>query len=294
MTTAPEEEDRLTAFSHAQARQRTAQQTMTAELEEEDRLTVAPLAAHGLDDAPEEEGGDGQSLRKSGAEQCIQGSYLCAGAITPASAAAAAPAADYLQGTLTNDVEDCRPSLSDCSRQSHPASDHRKPQSPPEISFALAKQNSTTSYSMPTNSRLQHDSDGQRTDEEGAGATCQSSPESVHEPLLITSKRQVLPLSWSIACRRPGSPSMEQVSRGIFVIMLSHHHHHYYCCYCYRHYHFIIVIVTINDSMTITVIATTIPSLLLYFCCVCRDVAELWCDVVLLCASLLWHAFACL
>ncbi|KAL0044989.1 hypothetical protein WJX82_004292 [Trebouxia sp. C0006] len=48
--------------------------------------------------------------------------------------------------------------------------------------------------------------------QDGAGAILQSSPESVHEPLLITSKRQVLPLSWSKACRRPGSPSMAQMS----------------------------------------------------------------------------------
>ena len=140
-----------------------------------------------------------------------------------------------LQGTMTDDAH----SLSDHPCQSHPASDQSKPQSPSNPSSALAKQNSDTSHSMPTNSRLQHDDDGHRTDQDGAGAILQSSPESVHEPLLITSKRQVLPLSWSKACRRPGSPSMAQVSRGMFVIVLyydcHHHHHQHHHRYCYHY-----------------------------------------------------------
>ena len=236
-TTAPEEEDRLTVISHAEASHRTAQQTITAEPEEEDRLEVAPLAEHAPDDAPEEKGGDSLSPQKSGAQDCIKGSHLGAGATTPASAsaAAAAAAAASLQGTMTDDAH----SLSDHPCQSHPASDQSKPQSPSNPSSALAKQNSETSHSMPTNSRLQHDDDGHRTDQDGAGAILQSSPESVHEPLLITSKRQVLPLSWSKACRRPGSPSMAQVSRGMFVIVLyydcHHHHHQHHHRYCYHY-----------------------------------------------------------
>ncbi len=210
MTTAPEEEDRLTVISHAEARHRTAHQVITAELEEEERLTAAPLAEHGIDVAPEEGGGDRQAPQKSSAQQCIKRSHLDAAATTPASASAA----DSHQGILTD-----AHSLSDCSPQSHPASDHGKPQSLSKLSSALAKQDSDTSYSMPTNNRLQHDGEGHRTDQEGASATPQSSPESVHEPLLITSKRQVLPLSWSKACRTPGNPSMAQVSRGVFVIV---------------------------------------------------------------------------
>ncbi len=221
VTTAPEEEDRLTVTSHTQAGHRTAQQTITAEPEEEERLTVTPLAEHGNNLAPEKEGGDSQSPGKLGAQDCIKESHLCAGATTPASAsaaaaapAAAAAAADSPKGILTNDAH----SLSDHPRQSHPASDQSKPQSPSKPSSALAKQDSDTNYSMPTNNRLQHDGDGRRTDQEGASAILQSSPESVHEPLLITSKRQVLPLSWSKACRTPGSPSMAQVSRRVFVV----------------------------------------------------------------------------
>ncbi|DBA70101.1 TPA: hypothetical protein ACH3X2_012260 [Trebouxia sp. C0005] len=156
------EENRLTIPSHAQAEHGTAQQTITVELEEEDRLTVTPLADHGNDVVPEEEGGDSKSPR--------------------------------------------------CSCQSHPALDQSKPQFLSGLSSALAKQNSDTSYSMLTNNKLQHDGDVQWTDPAGAGATPESSPESVHEPLLITSKRQVLPLSWSKACRTPGSPSMAQMS----------------------------------------------------------------------------------
>ena len=238
VTTAPEEEDRLTVTSHTQAGHRTAQQTITAEPEEEERLTVTPLAEHGHNLAPEKEGGDSQSPGKLGAQGCIKESHLCAGATTPASAAAAAPAADSPKGILTNDAH----SQSHHPRQSHPASDQSKPQSPSKPSSALAKQDSDTNYSMPTNNRLQHDGDGHQTDQEGASAILQSSPESVHEPLLITSKRQVLPLSWSKACRTPGNPSMAQVSRGIFVIILyhdchhHHHQHHHHYCYDYAFY----------------------------------------------------------
>ncbi len=209
-TTASEEENQLTVISHTQARRRTAQQTVTAEPEEEDRLTVTPPAEHGLDVAPERKGGDSLSPQKSSAQDCIKGSHLGAGATTPASAAAAAS----LHGALTNDAH----SLSEFSRQSHPALDQSKPQSLSKLSSASAKQDSDTSYSLPTNNRLQQEGDGRRTDQEGASAILQSSPESVHEPLLITSKRQVVPLSWSKACRTPGSPSMAQVSRRIFVV----------------------------------------------------------------------------
>ncbi|KAL0020578.1 hypothetical protein WJX77_005320 [Trebouxia sp. C0004] len=87
-----------------------------------------------------------------------------------------------------------------------------KPQSLSGLSSSMAKQDSNTSYSMPTNNRLQRDGGRHQTDEDGAGAMPQSSPESVHEPLLITSKRQVLPLSWSKTCRTPGNPSVAQMS----------------------------------------------------------------------------------
>ncbi|DBB06990.1 TPA: Cochaperone protein [Trebouxia sp. C0004] len=207
VTTAPEEEDCLTVISDAQTRHRTAHRVITAELEDEDWLTVAPLAEHG-NDAPEEEGDDSQLLRMSSAQRCIKGSHFCPGATTPASAAAAAPAAGSLQSTLTSGVH----SLSDCSCQSCPSSDCGKPQSLSGLSSSMAKQDSNTSYSMPTNNRLQRDGGRHQTDEDGAGAMPQSSPESVHEPLLITSKRQVLPLSWSKTCRTPGNPSVAQMS----------------------------------------------------------------------------------
>jgi len=238
MTTEPEEEDRLTETSHAHARHRTAHQVITPELEEEDQLAVAPLAEHGLDVAPEEEVGDSQSPRMSGAQQCIKGSHLGAGATT--SASASAPAAASHQGTLTNDVH----SLLDCSRQSHPSSHCAKPQSLSGLSSALAKRDNDASYSMPTNNRLQRDSDGHQTDPAGIDVTPQSSPESVHEPLLITSKRQILPISWGKACRRPGSAPLAQVSR-------------FFC------YFFVIILLSLLFFLTITIIIITTTTIVI-------------------------------
>ncbi len=302
MTTAPEEENWLTVISHAEASHRTAQQTSTAEPEEEDRLTVTALAEHDNGVDPEEPGADNQHPRKSCAQDCIKGSYLWVELPPPLQLLLQLLLQILLKATLLAKHILCQVIHAKAN------------QSPSKLSSTLAKQDSSTSQSMPTNNRLQRDSDRHRTDPAGASTTLQPSPESVHEPLFITSKRQVLPLSWSKACRTPGNPSMAQVSRAMFVITLYHDHHH-----CHHHHHqchhhdcYDAIILFNNNrkinnnnsntnnsnnnnrnnnkyNLTTAKVLMIIPILLIYLCCVHCKVAAFRCDMVLLCYGTYMH-----